>query len=232
MKNSKEEKGISLIGLIGIVVGILVIIYLIIVAVNNINNGRTESKIQIQSQKTEATTEKAKKINSKIGEVVKYSNYKANYTGTWKILYATDDEVFIITTDTAEIGIDLQNKYKSYKGSEDVRKSYYGATWNSIWLSKCKKEESTAINAKAVAYLCDSSNWEAYVGNGAGYAVGSPTMELLAISIKTSGGKTATNLKEFTSKEGYNAGFEDDLKGMYFVDGKPWWIASPSNRLG
>lgn len=139
-------------------------------------------------------------INSKIGEVVQ--GYSAADL-QWQVFYADAEETYLISKNLAkeDWSIPLKREKQSqdeeqytYKGSEDVRKSLYGAKWNKMWLKRCSEDilnnnESTRLNAKATAYMCDYNNWENYVIDPANYAVGGPTIELLIASWNKSQGK-------------------------------------------
>lgn len=136
-----------------------------------------------------------------LGADVEYSGYDASYLGGWRIFYATEEETFIISTETINSNIEFgssnsiplvsKNKDTTYTGSFDIANSKYGRTWNKIWVVDQIHQSTEKINGtnpsslqgdvqhKAVAYLCDSNNWKNYVVEGlANYAVGGPTIEL------------------------------------------------------
>ena len=147
----------------------------------------------------------ASEINSQIGKIINYTSpTNSGYTGEWKILYATDEEVFIITnevidknTTLSESKVLLDESIYYYEGSKDIRDNYinhrnsnglgydYGSRYNSRWLAVCEASgnESTYGNAKYTAYMCDPDNWTKYVTGKASYAVGGVTMELLELSV-------------------------------------------------
>ena len=143
----------------------------------------------------------AAQVNAHIGDTINYTAPEdSDYSGDWKILYATNSEVFIITADLAEVNTPLavsktlsNNSTYNYVGSQDLSTNYaghrngssagysYGSTWNSTWLSFLNSHSVTSefSNAKIIAYLCDPDNWQKYVTGSASYAVGAPTFDLI-----------------------------------------------------
>ena len=154
----------------------------------------------------EITQSKADKINSAIGTVVKYpkatattAGYSADYDGSWRVFYADDEELFIIPTTIIDFGAIPSTGTAEANGSLAVANSAYGKKFNEMWLKKCEQINNTGVvdtseakktegRHKAVAYLCNSSNWDSYVAKTTGenptnvisgsYAVGGPTLEL------------------------------------------------------
>ena len=161
-------------------------------------------------------------INAKIGEIVEYeisteaSNDVKQAIGDWRVFYASNDEMFLISSKTIDstkaFGIPLRgkNSSKDYTGAEDVFATRYGATYNGMW--KATGSTDTEIRSKATAYLCDSKNWTDYVGNTAPagtYAVGGPTKELLVLSWNQAvdnGGETAPGKKVEWQEDDVNTG--------------------------
>ena len=168
-------------------------------------------------------------------------NYTANNVSDWQVFYATENEVFIISknvleTDTAVGGTDeTSNKYTN--GSGDIEDGSYGQIWNDAWMTACKNTpegKSTLENAKTTAYLCDKTQWTRYATSGvANYAVGGPTLQLTANSVKI---KFSIDIHEkiVATGEGYNT-IKDILTEPYRAKNynsnnyKTWWIASPDN---
>ncbi len=145
----------------------------------------------------------AEEVNAKIGQVVDYQESETlsdkikQQIGGWRIFYASDDEMFLISSGTisssdafaGNSGIPLTSKKnKVYTGAKDVFATDYGARYNSMW--KEKGSTNDAVSSKSTAYLCDPANWIDYVGKDAPegtYAVGGPTKELLVRSWVASG---------------------------------------------
>ena len=150
-------------------------------------------------------------VNAKIGTVIAYpkattttAGYSASYSGTWRIFYADNKQMFIIPTRVAESNYRLSDPdyteesrprgsstYTNY--SDDVfaertvdgKKVTYGLTYNSRWKEKLGNSQDQKTRSIATAYLCDPANWTSYVASNAPegtYAVGGPTKELLVLS--------------------------------------------------
>lgn len=184
-------------------------------------------------------------INEKIGNVVQ--GYNAQNL-EWQVYYSDPVETYLVVKGNSINGFSIpltRKKYSedeeeyAYKGSEDVRKSSYGARWNKKWLNQCLNNESTLNNAKATAYMCDPYNWTEYKEGVANYVVGAATEELLIASWNKSQNANIKINDEDVSQKGYlhskpTEFMEEgtlDLKiknGIYGI-GK-WcsmWIASP-----
>lgn len=184
-------------------------------------------------------------INKKIGNIVE--GYNAQNL-EWQVYYSDPVETYLISKENAKTKFSIpltRKKYNeneeeyAYKGSEDVRKSPYGAKWNKKWLDKCLNDESTLNNAKAAAYMCDPYNWTEYREGVANYAVGAATEELLIASWNKSQDTNIEIQDEEVSKKGYldsrptefmnegtlNTNINSGIYGgvMY----KKVWIASP-----
>ncbi len=148
----------------------------------------------------------ASEVNALIGQTVTSYTENSGEVTDWRIFYASDEEMFLISSNVVESstafegtsGIPLKRigATQNYDGAIDVFSpktgsgegySYsnveYGKTYNKLWYNT--ETTSKNLNAKAVAYLCDPANWTKYIGNNAPsgtYAVGSPTQELLVLS--------------------------------------------------
>ncbi len=177
-----------------------------------------------------------KKLESLYGKLVNgYSGYTATDVTEWKLLYVDEqyNEAFIVSSNAIPLGppIPLTSvKGIEYTGSNNVANSEYGRKYNRLWLEKCT-EESTEINAKAVAYLCDSDNWSQYVTEKAKYAAGGPTLEIYAAVGK--GMQVREIMINGVNSVGYltnggtgivNETFRKDLLNL----GGAYWYASPS----
>ena len=179
-------------------------------------------------------------INKKIGNVV--NGYNAQGLN-WCVFYADANETFLITQSTAtDFSFRIPEKRKkfsedeqeyTYKGSEDVRNSAYGAKWNKKWLEKCNGQEQTITKAKATAYMCDPYNWKEYKTGPANYAVGGPTVELFIKSYNKLKGTDLSIENNDVTTIGYvnNKPSElfpaNALNGFYNI-GRNYFIASPS----
>lgn len=170
-------------------------------------------------------------------------NYTANEVSDWQVFYATESEVFIISTKILETNTLINGQNGNYSGSASFRTPYasgqdlsYGTTWNKDWLTICNGNESTFNNSKAVAYLCDKEQWKRYATGTAIYAVGGPTIELLLESIKAKTGTDYSSEITVNNNTGYNLGSITGLVAPYhakrYVDTTGygiWWIASPGD---
>lgn len=173
--------------------------------VTGISNGTAEITATINGEEKKIIIIVEKKLTATelngdlLGIEVDYSGYSASYSGGWRVFYATDEETFIISTDTIDSniafsgnnGIPLVSKAEvAYTGSFDVANSEYGKTWNKMWVIDQIHQSTTKVNGinpeslqnqnrhKATAYMCDKNNWTDYVAGSANYAVGGPTLEL------------------------------------------------------
>lgn len=177
-----------------------------------------------------------KKLESLYGNVVSgYTGYSATNVTEWKLLYVDEqyNEAFIVSSNSVSLGPPIpliSVKGVEYTGSNNVASFEYGRKYNRLWLEKCT-EESTEINAKAVAYLCDPDNWSQYVTGNAKYAAGGPTLEIFAA---VGNGK---QVREITINKVNGVGyptngdtgivsetFRKDLLNL----GGAYWYASPS----
>ena len=189
------------------------------------------------------------KINSQIGQTITYPTL-GGATG-WKIFYADNEGMFIIPTniisrtnasakDSLNKGIPLSSKtVKAVMGS-----GTYGGKWNSTWLNNPSGVVTSQDRHKAVAYLCDKTNWEAYVAKTAGenptnkiaksYAVGAPTLELFVASWNIAASSTKrVSLPLETTTDGYNQTISSGIttseaNAVYNPTGSGYyWLAAP-----
>ncbi len=157
---------------------------------------------------TGGATVTADQVNVLIGQIVKYeistkaSNDIKEAIGDWRVFYASNDEMFLISSQTiasetafgaSSNGIPLTPKDTEGNyddgAQEEVFQTGYGLKYNEKWLSNNPTTDKND-NIRATAYLCDSKNWTDYVGDTAPagtYAVGGPTKELLVRSWVASG---------------------------------------------
>ena len=177
-----------------------------------------------------------KELESLYGKVVRgYTGYSATNVTEWKLLYVDEqyNEAFIISSNSVSLGPPIpliSINGLEYTGSNNVANFEYGRKYNRKWLEKCN-EESTEVNAKAVAYLCDPDNWNQYVTGKAKYAAGGPTIEIFAAVGK---GIQVRDIKiNKVNKIGYPTNWEAGIvtetfnKNLLNVGGA-YWFASPS----
>ncbi len=178
---------------------------------------------------TLTNAEKKEKINDAIGQTVDYGKDITSYSGGWRVFYASESEMFLISTNVISFnGIPITD----YTNSDDVfnprngngtNYSYsdvtYGADYNSKWQTKLVEANTTnnEIRSKATAYLCDPKNWTEYISKSAPketYAVGGPTKELLALSWEATGNqaKWSDNIDDDVETNGY---VWDKPEGLY-----------------
>ena len=171
-------------------------------------------------------TEKVKKINELIGNAVDYTGYTADYDGSWRIYYASNTEMFLISTAFAgEVALKTASNDGTitYNSSDDVfspkfgegevysyRNVTYGKKYNSKWNESLVNAQTKETNSrsKVTAYLCDPANWIDYISLKAPkgtYAVGGPTVELLALSWEATGhdARWSNNLEDDVGINGY-----------------------------
>ena len=191
------------------------------------------------------------KINSQIGQPITYPTL-GGATG-WKIFYADNEGMFIIPTniiastdasakDSLSSGIPRSTKTVA----EVMGDNTYGAKWNSTWLNTSGVVTSENRH-KAVAYLCDSENWEAYVAKTTGenptnkiaesYAVGAPTLELFVASWnKAASSSKIVSTPLGTTTHGYNQTIssgitEEEANKVYNPTGNGYyWLAAPDQH--
>ena len=210
------------------------------ITVNEIFDGKL-------SQSNQTKTATADEINAKIGKEVNYSGYTANYSGGWRIFYATDEETFLITTDTIPLESDIPTVSKTgkeYTGSFDVAKSIYGRMWNKEWvidkLNQSIDEGASSVQSqgrhKCAAYLCDTENWTEYLTGSANYAVGGPTLELFVKAWEKRPGGSEGTTTYSVNESGYSQirnmevttdilALQGTTKGLY-NNGDDYFLAS------
>lgn len=189
-----------------------------------------------QVEETEEVGDKVESINSKIGKQVNYTSPQdSEYTGTWRVFYADDDYVFIISTTNVLNGYSLDGNDKAENSKYNVVSSLseYGVKYNDLWQKELSKAGKTADTnssgnlsgrARATAYLCDSENWNKYVSSSlptGTFAVGGPTIELL---VKSWNAAKESNISGAPSTSAtWNDG--DVISGGY-LPGKPTEFSS------
>ena len=131
----------------------------------------------------------------------KVTNYESNGVSDWKIFYSDEKNIYLITSEYVDVdklpatssgakpqkgdstyskaavyGSDVQANYSS--GSDSITDERIKSLNNDYFNEK--KYTSSYNNIKSVAYMLDIEIWKTFAeGNGAEYAIGSPTIEML-----------------------------------------------------
>lgn len=168
--------------------------------------------------------------------VTNYACTNSEGVNAWKIFYASETNIYLIADNYISYSYIPKGKdgtaltkggsdYKviftplntsSYKGSADITDARMKAL-NSDYFSK--NYTSTNLNMKTAAYMLDTTVWSAFAGNGADYAIGGPTIELLLLSYNQ---KHDSNYK---ARAKNNVGYE------LSKDGGTTWANSQSGML-
>ena len=188
-------------------------------------------------------------LQSHIGDLVEYNPTAG---GKWRIFYYDE---------TGEFGtagkLYLKRDYdSSLKTSLNVSGTYTNTdeaiikmkAMNPKWVASTNASSIDLENEKAVAWLCDPTNWTDYKTAEADYAIGSPSVEMYmkaynvwkdnnkdsttlickignanGYSVGTNG--TYDNNGEFTNNNTIKAG----PNNIFRTAGSVWWLASPSS---
>lgn len=128
------------------------------------------------------------------------NGYECNETISWKILYADENNIYLIASDFIDLQYPTDETLEGYRGLNDITDSRIKAL-NKDYFEK--NYESTGNHQmKQVAYMLDTSVWSNFIGEKADYAIGGPTIELL---LKSYNQKYNTNyLAQATSNLGYS----------------------------
>ena len=219
-------------------------------------SGDTYTPQQPETPKTpeeikEENIKKATNIGKKVSYVAKYSNDLI-----WRLFYADDQYVYLISSD--KDGLETVSTKFSYQtskgmnpfsnhaenypnGSEEITDTFLRSL-NSKWYTAIGQEGSTTASAKAVAWLMDQNVWKNFKDEAgvATYAIGGPTVELLAKSYnETAQGNGQTPIDSITI---VNGGYDANAgrgrlqhtynNGIYHLDGESesFWLASPGGN--
>ena len=190
-------------------------------------------------------------LRSMYGTIVSgYTGYTATDVTNWVLFYVDqkNKEAFLVSRYTianpiGNSGIPfISSNGSEYVGKSDVRNFEYARKYNGMWLNTRDIDE-VYNNTKAVAYMCDPSNWTQYVTGKAKYAAGGPTEEMVIASCYND---QVVNYKnaEYTPENGVKKpsvniyGYGKVLDSGT-LDGKSqfaesnlyygWYTASPSN---
>ena len=177
------------------------------------------------------------------GKVV--TNYKDGHT--WEIFYADNTNVYLITRDNVGSQT-LHDKITGYNGTGDFDGSAnFKTKYTAIqagWLNKTYTPAasgagtvnytSTNKNMKATEYLLDSSVWNTtYKTEKADWAIGAPTLEMLAASYGKYEGTTITIAAP--SGNGYaqtiTGGLTTSKANGLYNHGYHYWLACPSSNI-
>lgn len=145
----------------------------------------------------------AKNPSKYYGQTVNYTPKNKDTSVAWKIFYADNDNIYLIT-DNYILSKNTPAKNGKSAAAPEASSKYYAfisnpkeeyATASNIsdtiknkWLSWAKSYSIEYSNAKATAYLLDTTIWNASYGNQyTEYVIGSPTLELYAASWNAKG---------------------------------------------
>lgn len=158
------------------------------------------------------------------GKIV--SNYEcANSEGVnaWKIFYADENYIYLITDDyvsyqyvpdgkngskikvnSTDYKLSFNNIIADYKGAADIladEKTSYLLEW----VNTENSLSASGGNVKSTAYMLDSNAWKGFKGDKAEYAIGGPTIDLF---------KKSYNNMNFSTKMIYEIKSDGYLIGM------------------
>lgn len=148
----------------------------------------------------------------------------------WKIFYADDNNIYLIASnyilaenapktkngvspaydkENYPYSIYFINVYSEYAGMTDITSDL--KKWNNLYCNRY--ELNTNTNIRSMAYLMDTDIWNIFAGNGAEYAIGSPTLEMWIASWNDMG---YTKLYcNNISQNGYYIGISDSPNTLY-----------------
>lgn len=204
-----------------------------------------------------------------------YYGKKVNYTTgnisidsditEWRIFYSDNTNIYLIASNYISVdnlplknGRKPQNEYSSYPKAapfENIISQYNGSSnITDVRLRKLNTDyfltnnfNSTEYNMKAVAYMLDTSIWNNIVaGNGAEYAIGGPTLEMLvnsycsvyteknyiANATSQTGYKISFNGGTSWSTNGYLGSTISELYNLNLSNAYGFWLSSPSGNGG
>ena len=134
------------------------------------------------------------------GAEVKGYTCESDGVSKWRIYYADENNIYLISDDYIEKsdapngknGSEITTTNKKYQLSLDNVENDYpeGASWitnsskASKWLSYLlsKYGDNTYSSMKKTAYLLDTDVWKEFAGENAEFAIGAPTLELFCAS--------------------------------------------------
>ncbi len=183
-----------------------------------------------------------------IGTAINTSNYgrKVNgynvttdefTSGVWRLFYQDNNYTYLIADDP--IGSYDKNEHHEEYKTKGV--STVGKKLNSMVVDAFS--DTSTENVTFPAFLTDTNYWSNYaVGDGAVFAIGSPTVELLAASYNSTVGKSnpitfelewnAYNLGGYKCTQPGGKINTEDNHGIYNKSGtSDCWLASPSPQM-
>ena len=258
MKN-KKQSGITLVALVVTVVVLLILagasINLVLGENGLITQAKEAKEKTLEAEKAEGENlnnasyyiKQTAGVNASGITVDDYGKVVTNYQDghTWEIFYADNNNVYLITREK-EGGQTLNDKITGYNGTSDFDgsddfKTKYPAV-QAGWLNKTYTPSTNGAgtvnytssydNMKCTEYLLNSSVWNTtYKTAKADWAIGAPTLELLAASYGKYEGTTVTIADP--SGTGYAKTITEGLttskaNGLY-NHGYHYWLACPSN---
>ena len=177
-----------------------------------------------------------------------YGKVVTDYTAgskTWEIFYADNTNVYLITRENVGDQT-LNDKVTGYNGTSDFDgsdsfKTKYPAI-QAGWLNKTYTPAASGVgtvnytssynNMKATEYLLDSSVWNTtYKTEKADWAIGVPTLEMLAASYGKYEGTTITiaDLEENGYAQTISSGLTTGKANGIYNHGYYYWLACPSS---
>lgn len=181
-------------------------------------------------------------VSDNIGKSV---NYGVSYTGTgsgWQILYADENNVFLITKGYLTPRRFSNNERDAYSGTvefSDLTK--YPAVADG-WLYKIYGQNfsSSKTNMRLTAFLLDSTNlnWSQFNNNYSKWVIGGPTLEMLVASYNATISENNKVTIENLNSNGYPYTFNSTTPLPNENNGatRPWniengyWLAGPGNK--
>ena len=216
-------------------------------SINGDGTGGNESQPKVIEASTKNIVKASTNIGKKVNFVSKYSNDLI-----WRLFYADDDYVYLISSKLNEDGDEIEAQRTNYGGLGGLglisqeSAGYSGAqavtdpflrSLNSSWYNVLGNEECDNENAKAVAWLMNQNVWKNWKDEDGlvKYVIGGPTVELLAKSYNATASinETTTMTYSVNGKWGYEvsgANLQNTFNyGIYHLKGgdDAFWLASP-----
>lgn len=146
-------------------------------------------------------------------------------SGVWRLYYQDDIFTYLITDELVG-AYNLNDNYSSYANGADV--SYYGRKLCPS-LSNAFTASNTNANIRATAWLTDPEVWRDYNNEDTLFAIGSPTLELLAASYNSAAQGKVISFS--AGNTGYSCRANDYFysgicNGIYGKN-EPWWLIAP-----
>ena len=185
---------------------------------------RVEETFEDLAPMTEEQKAKAEQIKSasNIGNKVNYVAKKDN-TLVWRLYYADDNWVYLISTKADGTNVETEIKVDDYinnypNGTAHITDTNLKSTL-SMWFAAIENTESKVskeYNAKCTAYMMDQEVWKDYkdAEGNAKYAMAGPTIEMLRDSYnKAANGEKRIRVE--CNEYGYTIYDDNDLSSSY-----------------